>query len=140
MVQTKSLAVIFIDERSDAEPAAIAKIVFGIAKEWSLSDTELALFLGEAEANIAGWRKSGRIPIDERAEEERGQIVCFIDLWRSLSSFVSSTDGQTRWLKEPNEGFGGKSPMALVREDAKSLRDILDTVNWLRNPGRAPRN
>lgn len=113
---------------------ALFKVIFGIMREWSLSQAELAVLVGRQPTTISEWKKKGTIPISKIPDMNDYQLFEFIELYKALTNLFVSVNDRVGWLREVNEGMGDKAPLELIRENPKNLSYVRDIIGHLSNP------
>jgi hypothetical protein len=113
---------------------ALYKVVFGILKEWDLSQEELALLLNRTPTTISEWKKREFISISKNPDMNAYQIFEFIELYKGLTNLFVSVKDRVAWLREINEGLNNTSPLQLIQEDPRNLHSIRNLLSRLANP------
>lgn len=70
---------------------ALFKIIFGIMREWNLSQAELAILVGRQPTTISEWKKREFISTAKTLDMNDYQLFEFIELYKALTDlFVHS--------------------------------------------------
>jgi transcriptional regulator with XRE-family HTH domain len=113
---------------------ALYKVIFGIMREWDLSQEELADLVGRNPTTISEWKKNETIAISKKMSMADYQLFEFIELYKTLTNLFVSIKDRVGWLRESNEGLENKSPLELIEKDPRNLQYIRDLVSRLANP------
>ena len=122
------------DFDDSATGKALYKIIFGILREWDLSQKELAILIHRPPTTISEWRKKESIPVSKNLDMNDYQLIEFIELYKVLTNLFVSMNDRVSWLREPNEGLDGRSPLDLIEEDPRNLHHIRNLMSKLANP------
>ena len=114
--------------------SALFKIVFGILKEWDLSQEELSILVNRRPTTISEWKKKESISLSKHLDMNDYQILEFVELYKILSNIFVSIKDRVSWLRESNEGLGHKSPLELIKEDPRNLSQIRQLMSKLAHP------
>ena len=113
---------------------ALYKVIFGILDEWSLSQQELSTLVNRTPTTISEWKKKESISVSKHLDMNDYQLLEFIELYKVLTNLFVFTKDRTSWLREPNEGFGNKSPLDLIKSDPRNLHTIRLLMSKIANP------
>lgn len=118
-----------IDGRiSDREGAAMARAVVNLFARWDLSDAQSCILLGGiSPATYNRWKRNAlpRLSIDLKT-----RLSVLMGIHKSLRVLFSDNSRIYRWVKAPNQAFGGKSALDIMlggaMTDLMRVRDYLD--------------
>lgn len=113
---------------------ALFKVIFGIMREWDLTQEELATLVGRPATTISEWKSKESIPISKNLSMNDYQLFTFIELYKALTNLFVLKNDRVSWLREKNEGLDNKSPLQIIEEDPRKLYDIKDLASRLTNP------
>ena len=134
MLNFSPASSIIHDFDDEIKGEALFKIIFGILKEWDLSQEELGDLVGRSPTTISEWKKNKYISISKKITMTDYQLFEFIEFYKNLTNLFVSIKDRVAWLREASEGFGGKSPLQLIREDPRNLHNIRNIICSLANP------
>ena len=134
MLFFQSEKVISVDLQSTAKESALFKVVFGILKEWDLSQIELSVLLKRSQTTISDWKRKRAISFSKNLDMNDYQVLQFIELYKVLSNLFVLKKDQVAWLRDPNKAMSMKSPLKLIEEDPRHLGALLKMMNQLVNP------
>jgi hypothetical protein len=127
----KSLKLQFGD---GSKEKALFKVIFGILKEWDLSQDELAILVNRRATTISEWKKKESIALSKSLDMNDYQVLELIELYKVLTNIFVSIKDRVSWLRETNIGLGHKSPIALIKEDPRNLSHIRKLMSKIANP------
>lgn len=134
MLFFQSEKVISVDLQSTAKESALFKVVFGILKEWDLSQIELSVLLKRSQTTISDWKRKRAISFSKNLDMNDYQVLQFIELYKVLSNLFVLKKDQVAWLRDPSKAMSMKSPLKLIEEDPRHLGALLKMMNQLVNP------
>lgn len=109
-------------EISDAETAAMLRAFFNLAERWDLSDRQARVLLGGPAARTYARWKAGHFVPSRISRDTRERLSILMGIYKSLRYLFRDPSRGYRWLRKPNEVFGGQS--ALQRMLAASMQDL----------------
>lgn len=109
-------------EISDAETAAMLRAFFNLAERWEVSDRQARILLGGPAARTYARWKAGHFVPSRISRDTRERLSILMGIHKSLRYLFRDPSGGYRWLRKPNEVFGGQS--ALQRMIAGSMQDL----------------
>ena len=102
---------------------------FNIARNWRLTDEEAMVLLGQpARSTFYNWKK-GKIARATNSLDLATRIGTLLGIFKSLEILYTSPVFADRWIKQPNEAFGGQS--ALERMMAGQITDLATVRSYL---------
>ncbi|MFT6091037.1 MbcA/ParS/Xre antitoxin family protein [Sulfitobacter sp.] len=117
-------------EISDAEGAAMARAVVNLFRRWEITDGQASVLLGGLSARTwARWKvgEVGRIPRDLKS-----RLSNLMGIHKALRIIFTEADRSYRWVKKPNDAFGGSSALEVMLggelTDVMRVRRYLDAV------------
>lgn len=113
---------------------ALYKIIFGILKEWGLSQEELAVLVHRKPTTISEWKRRGTISVAKDLDMNDYQLFEFIELYKVLTNIFVSMNDRVSWLRESNEGLGNQTPLELIESDPRNLHKIRLLMSKIANP------
>ena len=113
---------------------ALYKVIFGILKEWELSQQELATLVHRPPSTISEWKKKESISVSKDLDMNDYQLIEFIELYKVLTNLFVSLRDRVSWLRESNVGLGNKSPIDLIKTDPRNLHNIRLLMSKIANP------
>ncbi len=119
---------------SSARGRALFKIIFGIMREWDLTQSELATLVGRQPTTISDWKKKEFISTSKAPDMNDIQLFEFIELYKALTNFFVLTKDRVAWLREANDGMNKKAPLDLIKEDPRNLLYVRNILSHLSNP------
>jgi hypothetical protein len=120
--------------REAIKEKALYKVIFGILREWDLSQEELAILVGRQPTTISEWKKKESISLSKTLAPNDYQILELIELYKVLTNIFVSINDRVSWLREANVGLGHKSPLELIKEDPRNLPQIRKLMSKIANP------
>ena len=109
-------------EISDAETAATLRAFFKLAERWDLSDGQARVLLGGPAARTYARWKAGHFVPARISRDTRERLSILMGIHKSLRYLFRDPSRGYRWLRKPNEAFGGQT--ALYRLLAGSIQDL----------------
>lgn len=109
-------------------------MVNGASKELDITTSALADILKIHKQRIYEWKSNNSIPFNDPTKQAEIQLNTFITLYNQLSSFYLSIGDAVQWLKEPNQAFGGKSPIQYMANEPYGLKEVVDYLRHRMNP------
>ena len=113
---------------------ALFKIIFGILKEWGLTQEELASLVHRRPTTISEWKRKESISVSKDLDMNDYQLLEFIELYKILTNLFVSTKDRVSWLREPNAGLGNNAPLELIKTDPRNLHNIRLLMSKIANP------
>lgn len=113
---------------------ALYKVIFGILKEWELSQEELAVLVHRKPTTISEWKKRESISVSKDLDMNDYQLIEFIELYKVLTNLFVSKNDRVSWLRESNEGLGNQTPLELIKSDPRNLHNIRLLMSKIANP------
>lgn len=115
---------------SAAEAQAMQRAVLRVLDNWGVSDVDAAIILGGiAPRTVSRWR-AGELGRVTRDLADRMSLI--LGIHKALRILFEDAGRGYRWIKEPNEAFGGRSALELMRDggmtDLMRLRGYLDSA------------
>jgi len=117
-------------EITDAEGAAMARAVVNLFRRWEITDGQASVLLGGLSARTwARWKvgEVGRIPRDLKS-----RLSNLMGIHKALRIIFTEADRSYRWVKKPNDVFGGSSALEIMLggelTDVMRVRRYLDAV------------
>lgn len=115
---------------SDAEVRAMQRAVLRLFEQWDVSDVDAAIILGGiAPRTVSRWR-AGDLGRATRDLADRMSLL--LGIHKALRIIFEEPSRGYRWIKAPNEAFGGRSALDILRQggmaDIARLRSYLDSV------------
>jgi antitoxin Xre/MbcA/ParS-like protein len=95
----------------------IRKMLIALLSHWGLSAEEQLSLLGLAQTNRAALAKyrDGRLLVNDRDKLDRAKIL--LGIHKSLRLlFPNNRELAYGWVSQPNQAFGGRSPIQLIDE------------------------
>lgn len=115
--------------------AAIFKILKGIQGEWALLDIDMAEILQRTPSTYATWKLSESVGISQDRPSANDQIIfAFIDIYDLVSALFYREDQRRQWLREPNQAFGGVTPLEIMKRSSANVYELRDFLQRLLNP------
>ena len=115
--------------------SSLFKVVFGIMREWELTQEELATILNKPPSTISEWKKNKFIPFSKRPTNDEYQIIQFIEFYKLLSDFFASIEDRTSWIRDKNKALGEASPFEFIKVNPpRNLALLNDLIRRLANP------
>ncbi len=86
-----------------------------IAREWGISDAEMADTLGLDAETYRTWSNAPSQAVLEPEQYERVSLI--LGIYKALVTLFPLTDRQRRWIHQPNKAalFQGASPIDCLR-------------------------
>jgi hypothetical protein len=115
---------------TDAEMKAMQHTILRLFEHWGVSDADAAIILGGiAPRTVSRWR-AGELG---RATRDLGdRMSLLLGIHKSLRIIFEEPGRGYRWIKAPNDAFGGRSALDILRQggmaDIARLRSYLDSV------------
>ncbi|MEP3045884.1 MAG: MbcA/ParS/Xre antitoxin family protein [Roseibium sp.] len=113
---------------TDAEAAAMARVVVNLFAKWQITDAEACQILGGlGMRTYARWKKGepGRIDRDLAT-----RLSLLMGIHKGLRYLFSDPARGYRWIKAPNEVFSGDAPLSVMLEGSMfalvRIRSYLD--------------
>lgn len=131
---TNAKKIVKSDGDDSARGRALFKIIFGIMREWDLSQAELAILVGRQPTTISEWKKKEFISTAKTPDMNDYQLFEFIELYKVLTNLFVSSKDRVAWLREANEGMDKKAPLELIKENPRNLGYVRDILSHLSNP------
>lgn len=112
---------------SNVAPVAIKMFMNITQNEWSLSETDARVLLGEpSRSTFYNWR-NGKVSTLSRDTLERVSYVAGI--YKALHLLFPQPDQANAWLKKPNAAFAGQSALDVML--AGSIVDLARVRRYL---------
>lgn len=106
---------------------------FGIMRKWGVENVASRRILGNpAERTFYDWKrgKVGRIP-----EDTLRRIGYVAGIWKALQIVYSDPATADDWIKRPNRGLGGQTPLERMAAgdvtDLAAVRAYIDSARGL---------
>ena len=112
---------------SNVAPVAIKMFMNITQNEWSLSETDARVLLGEpSRSTFYNWR-NGKVSTLSRDTLERVSYIAGI--YKALHLLFPQPDQANAWLKKPNSAFAGQSALDVML--AGSIVDLARVRRYL---------
>ncbi|WP_445766752.1 MbcA/ParS/Xre antitoxin family protein [Rheinheimera sp.] len=112
---------------SNVAPVAIKMFMNITQNEWSLSETDARVLLGEpSRSTFYNWR-NGKVSTLSRDTLERVSYIAGI--YKALHLLLPQPDQANAWLKKPNAAFAGQSALDVML--AGSIVDLARVRRYL---------
>lgn len=134
LISLKDESRIHRDIPSFKKGTTLFKIVAGIQNEWELTGSELAILVNKSEPTISNWKRKQEVQWGGGKSNDDLRVLEFLGLYADLTTLFAEKSARVSWLREPNEGFKGKSPLQLIEEDPRNLIYIRHVLSRLGNP------
>jgi hypothetical protein len=113
-----------------AQARAMQRAVLRLFEHWSVSDADAAIILGGiAPRTVSRWR-AGELGRVTRDLADRMSLL--LGIHKSLRILFEEPGRGYRWIKAPNDAFGGRSALDILRQggmaDIARLRSYLVSV------------
>ena len=109
-------------EISDAETLALLRAFFNLVRRWALNDRQGRILLGGPAARTYARWKAGQVEPSRVSLDTRERLSTLMGIHRSLRYLFPDPSRGYRWLRKPNQAFGGQP--ALNRLLAGSIPDL----------------
>ena len=107
------------------EAASMARtalaLFFKISGKLQTTEADQAALLGVAGRTVRRYRNGEALP---DAHDTLERISHFTTIWLDLNALFRTEEGVMRWLRSPNQKFGGQSPFE--RMLAGNVSDLVD--------------
>lgn len=115
---------------TEAETKAMQRAVLRLFEHWGVSDADAAIILGGiAPRTVSRWR-AGELGRATRDLADRMSLL--LGIHKALRILFEEPGRGYRWIKAPNDAFGGLSALDIMRQggltDIARLRSYLDSV------------
>lgn len=115
---------------TDAETKAMQRAVLRLFEHWDISDVDAAIILGGIAPRTVGRWRAGDLGRANRDLADRMSLL--LGIHKALRIIFEEPQRGYRWIKAPNDAFGGRSALDVMRQggmaDIARLRHYLDSV------------
>ena len=114
------------DPITDEEAAAMFRAVRNLLSKWDVTDEQAAILLDMPIRTFRRWKAGelGRIDRDAKA-----RLSNLIGIHKALRIIFQEPQRGYSWIKAPNEGFGGRSALAIML--GGELTDLMRVRRYL---------
>ena len=127
LIRVETLPPPFVPEPiSDDEAAAMFRAVARLFAQWELSDEQAATLLDMTVRSYRRWKAGEQGRIDRDAKARLSNLMGIHKALRII--FVDAARGY-RWVKAPNEAFGGRSAFDVML--GGELTDLMRVRRYL---------
>ena len=114
---------------TDAETGAMLRAFFRLADQWSLSDRDARVLLGQpAPRTYARW-KAGDADLSRVPHDTRHRLSMLMGIHKGLRYMFRESGRSYAWMRKPNSAFAGQS--ALERMLAGEIVDLAAVRSYL---------
>jgi uncharacterized protein (DUF2384 family) len=114
------------DPLTDAEAAAMFRAAINMFAKWDVTDEQGATLLDLPLRSYRRWKAGdqGRIDRDGKA-----RLSNLMGIHKALRTIFRETDRSYRWIKAPNDAFGGRSALDIML--GGELTDLMRVRRYL---------
>ncbi len=114
------------DPVTDAEAAAMFRAAVTMFAKWDVTDDQAAMLLDLPVRSYRRWKAGdqGRIDRDGKA-----RLSNLMGIHKALRYFFREADRSYRWIKAPNDAFGGRSALDIML--GGDLTDLMRVRRYL---------
>jgi uncharacterized protein (DUF2384 family) len=111
---------------TEAEAAAMFRAALNLFRLWGLTDEQAAVLLDVPPRTYRRWKLEG---MGRLGRDGRARLSNLMGIHKALRIIFREAGRGYRWIKAPNDGFGGKSALDIML--GGELTDIMRVRRYL---------